>query len=139
MKRQLEQVLDFHQKFLCHIEKDPTANPSQDVTDVRARLMQEELDEYREAVAHGDVVRVADALSDLMYVVLGTYVSHGLHCQAEDLFDEVHRSNMSKLDERGQPIHRSDGKVLKSDRWSPPDLAPILDTGARAGARMTDG
>ena len=129
MKKQLDQVLEFHEKFDCHIEKDPTAGRSREVTDVRARLMQEELSEYREAVADGDLVRVADALSDLMYVLLGTYIAHGLHTQAEALFDEVHRSNMSKLDEDGKPVLREDGKILKPDCWSPPNLGPILQTG----------
>ncbi len=100
------------------------AIPSQDVTDVRARLMQEELDEYRKALAAGDVVRVADALSDLMYVVLGTYVSHGLHGKAEALFDEIHRSNMSKLDEHGRPIHRSDGKVRQLESIGVLEMVP---------------
>jgi predicted HAD superfamily Cof-like phosphohydrolase len=60
---------------------------------------------------------------------LGTYVSHGLQDLAEALFAEVHRSNMSKLDANGQVIYRADGKVLKSDRWSPPDLGSILAEG----------
>jgi predicted HAD superfamily Cof-like phosphohydrolase len=129
MKKQLNQVLDFHKGFGCHIEVEPIASPSQEVTDVRARLIQEELDEYREAVADGDLVRVADALSDLMYVLLGTYIAHGLYTQAEALFDEVHRSNMSKLDEDGRPILREDGKILKPDSWSPPNLVQVLQTG----------
>ena len=128
MKKQLDQVLEFHERFGCHIEGVPTAIPSREVTNARARLVQEELDEYREAVAEGDLVRVADALSDLMYVLLGTYIAHGLHTQAEALFDEVHRSNMSKLDEDGKPVLREDGKILKPDCWSPPRLAPILRT-----------
>jgi predicted HAD superfamily Cof-like phosphohydrolase len=89
-------------------------------------LIQEELNEYRHAAEAHDLVEVADALSDLMYVVLGTYVSHGLQDLAEALFAEVHRSNMSKLDENGQVIYRADGKVLKSARWSPPNLEAVL-------------
>ena len=68
MRRQLGQVLEFHRKFGCHIEENPTADRSREVTDVRARLMQEELSEYREAVSDGDLVRVADALSDVRCV-----------------------------------------------------------------------
>ncbi len=134
MERQLGQVLEFHRCFSGHIEEAPVANPPQDVTIARARLIQEELDEYRVGVAGGDVVRIADALWDLLYVVLGTYLSHGLHDKAEALFDEVHRSNMSKLDEHGRPIHGSDGKVLKSNRWSSPDLASIIGTAKRTEA-----
>jgi predicted HAD superfamily Cof-like phosphohydrolase len=74
---------------------------------------------------------VADALTDLAYVVFGTYVAHGLQDVAEALFDEVHRSNMSKLDENGRPIYRPDGKVLKSNRFREPDLAAILTLESR--------
>ena len=74
-----------------------------------------------------------DALSDFMYVVLGTYVSHGLQDKAEVLFAEVHRGNMSKLDQHGRPILRSDGKVLKSNCWSPPDLTSIVEITSRSG------
>ena len=93
---------------------------------LRVSLIQEELDEYRAAAEAGDLVGIADALSDLMYVVLGTYVAHGLQDPAEELFAEVQRSNMSKLDENGQPIFRADGKVLKSKLFSQPDLQSIL-------------
>lgn len=93
---------------------------------VRLALMQEELDEYRLAAAQGDIVEVADALTDLLYVVFGTMIAHGLDQAAEEMFDEVHRSNMSKLDENGMPIYRADGKVLKSERFTGPDLIKIL-------------
>ena len=126
MDKQLQQLRQFHQRFACHIEETPTAELPPGIGEVRARLMQEELDEYREALAAGDLVGIADALSDLLYVVMGTYLSHGLQDKAERLFDEVHRSNMSKLDEHGQPKYRADGKVLKSELYLPPDLAPIL-------------
>ena len=126
MKRQLDQLVEFHRVFGAHVEDAPTADLPDQLIALRVSLIQEELNEYRQAAEAHDLVAVADALSDLMYVVLGTYVSHGLQEVAEALFDEVHRSNMSKLDENGQVIHRADGKVLKSARWSPPDLAKIL-------------
>lgn len=126
MKRQLDQLVEFHRIFGAHIESAPTADLPDEVIALRASLIQEELNEYRQAAEAHDLVAVADALSDLMYVVLGTYVSHGLQEVAEALFDEVHRSNMSKLDENGQVVIRADGKVLKSGRWRPPDLAEIL-------------
>jgi predicted HAD superfamily Cof-like phosphohydrolase len=126
MKRQLDQVLQFNTTFGCHMEADPTACPSAEVTDVRARLIEEELQEYRQATADGDLTKVADVLADLMYVLLGTYVAHGLYRQAEALFDEVHPSNMAKLGDDGQPILSEDGKILKPDNWEPPNLAAIL-------------
>jgi predicted HAD superfamily Cof-like phosphohydrolase len=125
--RQLRQLEEFHRVFGAHLEAAPTADLSDETIGLRVSLIQEELNEYRQAAEAHDLVAVADALSDLLYVVLGTYVSHGLQDVAEALFDEVHRSNMSKLDENGQVIYRADGKVLKSNRWSPPDLRAILD------------
>ena len=127
MKDQLDDLVEFHRVFGAHIEDAPTVDLPDEVIALRVSLIQEELNEYREAAESCDLVAVADALSDLMYVVLGTYVSHGLQDVAEALFAEVHRSNMSKLDENGQVIYRADGKVLKSNRWSPPDLRAILD------------
>ncbi len=117
---------EFHRVFGAHLEHAPTVDISDETIALRVSLIQEELNEYRQAAEAHDLVEVADALSDLMYVVLGTYVSHGLQEVAEPLFAEVHRSNMSKLDENGQVIYRGDGKVLKSDRWSPPDLRSVL-------------
>ena len=132
MKRQLDQVLEFHKTFDVHIEPAPAAQLPEDIVALRARIMQEELDEYKAACAAGDLVEIADALTDMLYVVFGTIVTHGLQDVAEALFDEVHRSNMSKLDENGQAIHREDGKVLKSARFSEPDLASILARYAEA-------
>ena len=123
---QLNMLRDFHHTFRAHAEDEPTADLTADTIALRVSLIQEELDEYRKAAEARDLVEVADALSDLMYVVLGTYVAHGLHLHAEPLFQEVHRSNMSKLDGDGEPIFRGDGKVLKSARFEPPDLKTIL-------------
>jgi predicted HAD superfamily Cof-like phosphohydrolase len=124
---QLRMLEEFHTVFGAHVEHTPTANLDAETVALRVSLIQEELDEYREAAEAHDLVAVADALSDLMYVVLGTYVSHGLQDLAEALFAEVHASNMSKLDANGQVLYRRDGKVLKSDLWRPPDLKGILD------------
>ena len=126
LKDALRKLQEFHETFRVHIEYVPTADVPRDVCEVRVRLLEEELDEYRKAVEAKDLVAVADALIDMLYVLLGTVVSHGLQDAAVELFDEVHRSNMSKLDGNGQPVFRADGKVLKSDRFSPPDLAGIL-------------
>lgn len=133
MNRQLRQLVAFHRVFGAHIEDRPTADVPDEVIALRVSLIQEELDEYRRAAEARDLIAVADALSDLLYVVLGTCVSHGLQDAAEALFDEVHRSNMSKLDEDGQAVYRSDGKVLKSDRWTPPDLRAVLARGTASG------
>lgn len=126
MKDAIRKVQQFHEAFGVPVADRPTADVSADLRALRVRLLEEELEEYREAAAVGDIVAVADALTDLAYILFGTYVTHGLQDAAEALFDEVHRSNMSKLDEHGQPIYRADGKVLKSPRFSAPDLKAIL-------------
>ena len=131
MRTELEMVREFHRVYRCFLQAQPTGGIPEREWLVRARLMQEELDEYREAAAAGDLVGIADALSDLLYVVLGTYLAHGLQDVAEDLFREVHSSNMSKLDSSGQPLYREDGKVLKSELFRAPDLRSILERGQK--------
>ena len=126
MKIQLDSVRCFHEVFQAYMERTPTATVPAEVTEGRIRMFLEELEEYRAAVNNRDIVEIADALSDMLYVLLGTFIAHGLQDIAEELFDEVHRSNMSKLDERGKPIFRADGKVLKSDRFRDPDLRSII-------------
>lgn len=122
----IRKVQEFHETFQCYLQTAPNGNiPEKEMT-VRLRLMQEELDEYELAAENSDIVGIADALTDLLYVVYGTIIAHGLQNVAEELFDEVHRSNMSKLDENGCPVFREDGKVLKSKLFSEPDLEKIL-------------
>ena len=75
--------------------------------------MAEENEEYLEAAKSGNLVEVADALGDMMYILCGTILSHGMQHKIEEVFEEIQRSNMSKLGEDGQPIYREDGKVLK--------------------------
>lgn len=133
MRDAICKVREFHEAFGVPVAEHPTADIPTELRALRGRLLEEELREYQAAAAAGDIVAVADALTDLAYVLFGTYLSHGLQDAAEALFDEVHRSNMSKLDERGQPIYRADGKVLKSSRFSQPDLGAILDRYAPPG------
>src|SRR4051794_37260683 len=114
----LHQVEEFHATFKLNLASKPTADVPANVIAMRVRLLQEELDEYREAAEAGDIVAIADALTDLAYVLFGTYVTHGLQAIAVDLFNEIHRSNMSKLDANGLPIYREDGKVIKSELFS---------------------
>ena len=132
MRAELDMVQEFHRVYRCYQGAQPAGAIPEREWLVRARLIQEELDEYRQAAENGDLVGVADALSDLLYVVLGTYIAHGLQDVAEDLFREVHSSNMSKLDGDGQPLYREDGKVLKSDLFREPDLRPILKRGQQS-------
>lgn len=119
-----EKVVEFHAVFGAHIEPTPKL-PSQEIIDLRERLIDEEyLKEYKDAVAANDIVAIADALTDILYVVYGTGVSYGINL--DETFDEVHRSNMSKLGPDGKPIHREDGKVMKGPNYTPPDLEAVL-------------
>lgn len=98
--------------------------PGMDVAALRVDLIDEELNELREATGKQDLVGIADALTDLLYVVYGAGHAYGINL--DDCFAEVHRSNMSKLDEESQPIYREDGKVLKGPNYIPPDLGQII-------------
>ena len=114
---------DFMEAFGQKVEMEPTW-PDFDTRELRLELIQEELEELSDAVADRDMIQIADALTDLLYVVYGAGHSFGL--DLDECFEEVHRSNMSKLGENGRPIHREDGKVMKGPGYFEPDLEGIL-------------
>ena len=118
-----EKVGDFMEAFGQRVEMEPTW-PDFDTRELRLELIQEELEELSDAVADRDMIQIADALTDLLYVVYGAGHSFGL--DLDECFEEVHRSNMSKLGENGRPIHREDGKVMKGPGYYEPDLEGIL-------------
>jgi predicted HAD superfamily Cof-like phosphohydrolase len=89
--------------------------------------MKEENEEYLEAAKNNDIVEIADALGDQLYILCGTILRHGLQHKIEEVFNEIQRSNMSKLDEYGKPIYREDGKVLKSSLYFRPDIKKIIE------------
>lgn len=94
---------------------------------LRFNLIKEENEEYLEACKNNDIIEIADALGDQLYILFGTILKHGLEHKIEDVYDEIHRSNMSKLDENGKPIYREDGKVLKSNLYFKPNIKKILN------------
>lgn len=126
MKKQLAAVEKFHDSFKIENKYAPTAELSRDTIMLRYKLMREENEEYLEAAEQGDLVEIADALGDMLYILCGTILSHGLQDKIEEVFDEIQRSNMSKLDKDGKPIYREDGKVLKGEQYFKPNLAQIL-------------
>ena len=125
LKTNFERVKEFMESFGQEVKNKP-AWPHWETMDLRIDLIQEELGELKDAIVNGDgtLVDVADALSDLLYVVYGAGHSFGI--DLDNCFAEVHRSNMSKLGEDGKPIYREDGKVLKGPNFSEPDLTSIL-------------
>ena len=124
MKDILALVQQFHESFEVPVRKVPTASIEE--AEMRFEIMREENEEYREAIAQNDLVAIADALADQLYVLCGTILAHGLQDKIVEVLHEIHRSNMSKLDANGRPIRRADGKVLKSDSYFRPNLGPIL-------------
>jgi predicted HAD superfamily Cof-like phosphohydrolase len=90
-------------------------------------LIKEENDEYLEACQNGDLVEIADAIGDQLYILFGTICKHGLQHKIEEVFNEIQQSNLSKLDENGNPIFREDGKILKSNLYFRPNIKSILD------------
>ncbi|TND09391.1 MAG: hypothetical protein FD123_1353 [Bacteroidetes bacterium] len=123
----IESVREFHDVFRIGNRYEPTGDIPEKEFTLRYNLLKEELDEYAEACKRGDIVEIADALGDQLYILFGTILRHGLQHKIEEVFDEIHRSNMSKLDENGNPIFREDGKILKSDRYFRPDIKRLLE------------
>ena len=127
MKNQIEHVRKFHDAFGITNNYTPHAVLNSDVVDLRHRLMHEENEEYLEACKNGDLVEIADALGDMMYILCGTILSHGLQNKIENIFEEIQRSNMSKLGPDGLPIYRKDGKILKGPNYFKPDIKSIIE------------
>ena len=120
----LDLVRAFHTAFDIPILPAPTF-PSHERIEMRLRILDEERGELSEAIADRDLVEVADALTDMAYLVYGTALEFGIDLNPS--FREVHRSNMSKLGEDGKPILRADGKILKGPNFTLPDLEAIIE------------
>ena len=118
-----ELVEDFMEALGQDVNVVPTF-PEEDIQRLRLDLIEEELDELHYAIDNKDMVEIADALGDLLYVVYGA--GHAFGIDLDECFKEIHASNMSKLGPDGKPIKREDGKVLKPDTFFPPDLKTIL-------------
>lgn len=121
-----DKVKEFHRVFGLDLRDAPAINADTDgdLIKLRLSLMDEELAEVREAIMEHDLLSMAKELADLLYVVYGTAAVFGI--PIDDVFAEVHRSNMSKLGEDGKPVYREDGKVLKGKNYEPADVHKIL-------------
>ena len=123
----INKVKKFHEVFLIGNEDKPKAIIDESTFLLRHRLMHEENEEYLEACQNGDMVEIADALGDMLYIWCGTVLKHGMQSVIGEIFDEIQRSNMSKLDENNKPIFRQDGKVLKGVNYFKPNIKGILE------------
>jgi predicted HAD superfamily Cof-like phosphohydrolase len=128
LKETIEHVETFHNAFGIKNNHLPTVDLSEEEILLRYKLMREENEEYLEAAQKGDIVEVADALGDQLYILCGTILKHGLQHKIAEVFEEIQRSNMSKLDADGKPIYREDGKVLKSELYFKPNIRSILES-----------
>ena len=126
MKKYTEAVHEFHTAFGLGIKNEPTADLGAAKNLLRFNLMKEENEEYLEAANANDLVEVADALGDMLYILAGTIIEHGMQYKISEVFDEIQRSNMSKCGEDGHPIFREDGKVLKGPNYFKPNIGSIL-------------
>jgi predicted HAD superfamily Cof-like phosphohydrolase len=127
MKSKISAVELFHMSFGLGISDTMRANLGTDKNRLRYNLMAEENREYLEAANNNDIIEVADALGDMLYILCGTILEHGMQHKIEAVFEEIQRSNMSKLGIDGKPIYREDGKVLKGPNYIKPDIQGILD------------
>lgn len=122
--RAREQVGEFHRAYGLPLRDVPTVAVGTDQVELRQALIEEEVAELAAAARAGDLIAVADALADIVYVAYGTAHVYGIDLDA--VLDEVHTSNMTKLGADGRPIRRADGKVLKGPGYRPPDIAAVL-------------
>ncbi len=126
IKKPIKAVTEFHNAFRLSVEHKPKSDISSEITELRYNLMKEENEEYLQAVKSNDLIEIGDALGDMLYILCGTIISHGFQDKIEAIFDEIQRSNMSKLGVDGKPIYREDGKVLKGPNYFKPDIEKIL-------------
>ena len=127
MKSKIEAVQKFHTTYNIGYKEIPQANLGAVKNKLRFNLMKEENEEYLEAATNNDLVEVADALGDMLYILCGTIIEHGMQHKIEEIFNEIQRSNMSKLGEDGKPIYRKDGKVMKGPNYFKPNIKSILE------------
>ncbi|MEM0932130.1 MAG: nucleoside triphosphate pyrophosphohydrolase family protein [Bacteroidota bacterium] len=128
MKSKIKAVEQFHTAFGLGVLQKPKANLGTSKNQLRFSLMDEENREYLEAANQGDLVEVADALGDMLYILCGTILEHGMQHKIEEVFAEIQKSNMSKLGEDGRPIYREDGKVLKGPNYFKPNIQSVLES-----------
>ena len=126
IEKPIDSVKKFHNAFSIDISNKPTVDIPFDKIELRHKLMFEENQEYFEAAKNKDLIEVADALGDMLYILCGTILTHGMQHKIDEVFDAIQESNMSKLGEDGKPIYREDGKVLKGPNYFKPKIKEIL-------------
>ena len=125
MEKQIEQVKRFHQAFGHPVRTKPTYI-SQERVEMRIDILREEIEELEAAMEEQNFVEIGDAIIDSIYILIGHALEFGFAHRLVECFDEVQRSNMSKLGADGLPMYRQDGKIMKGPNYSPPNLSAII-------------
>jgi predicted HAD superfamily Cof-like phosphohydrolase len=123
MINELKKVREFHEIFLHPVADKPTTTVNEVL---RYKLMSEENLEYLEAATNKDLVGIADALGDQLYILCGTILAHGMQDLIVDVFNEIHNSNMTKLGADGKPVYREDGKITKGPLYKKPEISQFF-------------
>ena len=126
IEKPINSVKKFHDAFNIDVSDSPTVDLPLDKIELRFKLMSEENKEYFEAAKNKDLIEIADALGDMLYILCGTILAHGMQHKIEEIFDAIQESNMSKLGIDGKPIYRKDGKVLKGPNYFAPNLSKFI-------------
>lgn len=125
MEKQLEQVQEFHEKFLQDMNSTPELLSIEE-SRLRFKLMEEENIEYLDAAKNEDIVEILDACADQLYILCGTILKHGLQDMIIPAFNLVHANNMAKLGPDGKPIFREDGKIIKPEGFEKVELKTLF-------------
>jgi predicted HAD superfamily Cof-like phosphohydrolase len=128
IEKPLSAVATFHETYDLLTNESPTVDVADSIKLLRYELMKEENEEYLEAVKNNDLVEMADALGDMLYILCGTIITHGMQHKIGAVFEEIQRSNLSKLGKNGKPIYREDGKVMKGPNYFKPNITKVLES-----------
>jgi len=127
MKKQIEDIKEFQIAFGCNVLQQPEV-PEKSIVDLRHTLIMEEVNELAVASENGDIVECADAITDILYVLLGTACEYGLIHKVEEMWGLVHANNMGKADPiTGKVIRRSDGKIQKPEGFKKVELSTLFN------------
>lgn len=122
----IEDVKEFHKVFCTNQLRDTVGLPTLQIRDLRTNLIEEEVTvELIPALDSGNIVEIADAIADSIVVLIGTALAYGI--PLKQVWKEVHRSNMAKMQPDGTVKRRADGKILKPEGWTPPDIKSIIE------------
>lgn len=124
MRDSFEEVVEMCIAFGQQVQEQPALPNEKEVRSLRIKLLLEEVQEYLTAEGADDLIGVADALGDIAVIIFGTAAAYGI--PLPEVFDEIHRSNMAKVSEHGSVIRREDGKILKPEGWTPPNIEKVL-------------